>query len=171
VKQAATDPFGLGIVYGNGGDAAPHALGLGLEAQMYGEITGAKIFQRFAQTQLNWALGANAWGTSFIVGAGSVFPHCVQHQIANLTGSLSGTPPVLLGATVAGPNTIGAFKGLSTQDGMRRCPAKGGDPFAAFTARGARYLDNVIAWPSVEPADDYVALGILLFARETARQP
>jgi hypothetical protein len=169
VRQAAKDPFGLGIAYGNGQDAAPHALGLALEAEMYDDMAGVKSYERFAQTELDWALGENAWGTSFIVGAGSVFPHCMQHQIANLSGSLDGTPPILLGATVDGPNATSVFKGLGTQNGMRRCPVKGGDPFAAFSARGARYLDNAIAWPSVEPADDYVALGILLFARETGR--
>jgi len=35
-----------------------------------------------------------------------------------------------------------------------------------FTGKGARYLDNVVAWPSVEPADDYTALTMLVFARE-----
>ncbi len=30
-------------------------------------------------------LGANAWGTTKIVGAGSVFPHCLHHRVANGT--------------------------------------------------------------------------------------
>jgi len=29
---------------------------------------------------------------------------------------------------------------------------------------GARYFDNVVAWPSTEPSDDYTALSIVLFA-------
>ena len=33
-------------------------------------------------------LGANAWGTSLIVGDGTTFPDCMQHQVANLAGSL-----------------------------------------------------------------------------------
>ena len=31
-------------------------------------------------------LGANAWGTSLIVGDGTTFPHCLHHQVANLVG-------------------------------------------------------------------------------------
>jgi hypothetical protein len=37
-----------------------------------------------------------------------------------------------------------------------------------FSGKGARYFDNVIAWPSVEPADDYTALSFLVFARQVA---
>ena len=165
VKQARSDPFGFGLAYGNGGDATPHALGYALEAAFFDEMAHSTAFNTFGLTQRNWVLGSNAWGASFIVGAGSTFPHCMQHQVANLSGSLNGTPPIVLGATVDGPNGIGNFSGLGLQTGMRRCPAGGGDPFYAFTSRGARYWDNVVAWPSVEPADDYTALGILLFAR------
>jgi hypothetical protein len=28
-----------------------------------------------------------------------------------------------------------------------------------------RYFDNVVAWPSVEPTDDYTVLGIVVFTR------
>ena len=31
-------------------------------------------------------LGANAWGLSLIVGDGRTFPHCLQHQVANIAG-------------------------------------------------------------------------------------
>ena len=49
--------------------------------------TGANLY-----TQRNWVLGDNAWGSSFIVGAGSTFPYCMQHQVANLAGSLNFLP-------------------------------------------------------------------------------
>jgi hypothetical protein len=42
----------------------------------------------------------------------------------------------------------------------------GSDPFKVFTGKGARYFDNVVAWPSVESADDYTALTIPVFARQ-----
>jgi endoglucanase len=54
---------------------------------------------------------------------------------------------------------------------MRTCPPHGGDPFKAFTGKGSRYMDNVIAWPSVEPADDYTALTTLVFALQVAGTP
>ena len=55
-------------------------------------------YQAFAQQQLNFALGANGWGTTFVVGAGTTFPHCMQSEIANLAGSLTGTGDIQLGA-------------------------------------------------------------------------
>ncbi len=168
-SQAQRDPFRLGLAYG-GGDATPHALGYALTAQFYDELTQTQTYAEFAQSQRDWVLGRNAWGSSFIVGAGTVFPQCMQHQIANLSGSLDGTNPLVLGATVDGPNDPVTFQGLGiTISGARRCPPAGGDQFRQFTGHGSRYQDNVVAWPSVEPADDYTALGILLFAR--ASQP
>ena len=167
ITQAKKDPFGFGIPYG-GGDATPHALGYALEAHFYHELSRSNTYDAFGITQRNWALGDNAWGSSFIVGAGTTFPHCMQHQVANLAGSLDGTPPIVLGATVDGPNSLSSFSGLGLQSGMRKCPPDGSDPFKIFTGKGARYYDNVIAWPSTEPADDYTALGIIVFAQLTA---
>jgi endoglucanase len=165
ITQAKKDPFGLGIAYG-GEDATPHALGYVLEADFYDELTGANTYEAFALTQRNWVLGDNAWGASFIVGDGSTFPDCLQHQVANLVGSLDGKPPILLGAAVDGPNAISSFKGLGIPKGARKCPPNGSDPYKIFTGMGARYFDNVVAWPSTEPSDDYTALSIVLFARE-----
>lgn len=167
--RATKDPFGLGLQYDSGLDLVPHALGLALMAGFYDDLAGTTTYDAFAQTEFNWVLGINAWGSSFTVGAGTTFPHCLQHQVANLVGRLDGTPPILLGATVDGPSVRANFSGLSLQSGMKPCPAPAGDAFAAFTGRGARYWDNVIAHPSVEPADDYTALTILLFARQIDR--
>ncbi|MFC8670648.1 glycoside hydrolase family 9 protein [Streptomyces sp. NPDC057199] len=47
-------------------------------------------YTAFAGRQRGWALGANAWGTSFVIGAGEVHPHCPEHQLANLRGSHDG---------------------------------------------------------------------------------
>jgi len=163
--QAKQDPFGLGIPYGQG-DATPHALGYALEARFYDQMAGTSTYNTFSLTERNRVLGANAWGASFVVGAGSTFPHCMQHMVANLSGSLDGTPPIVLGATVDGPSAISNFVGLGTVNGMRICPQNGSDPFKVFTGKGARYFDNVVAWPSVEPADDYTALTVLVFAGE-----
>jgi endoglucanase len=70
---------------------------------------GAPVSPDFAGQQLAYALGANPWGTSFVVGAGTTFPHCMQSEIANLTGSLSGTGDIQVGATVDGPSSPGNF--------------------------------------------------------------
>jgi hypothetical protein len=166
VKQSQRDPFGLGVAYG-GVDATPHALGYVLESNFYDQLSNSSTYAQFGETERNWVFGENAWGSSFIVGIGTTIPDCLQHQVANLVGSLTGTPPLLLyGAAVDGPNAISTFRGLGFLTGMKRCPVGGGDPNAEFTGKGARYFDNVIAWPSTEPSDDYTVLSIVLYASE-----
>ena len=158
--QAKGDPFALGTQLG-GSDASPHAFGLFITDALYQEYGGSSRFSSFAQQQLNFALGANGWGTSFVVGAGTVFPHCMQSEIANLAGSLTGTGNIQLGATTDGPSSPDNFVGLGTVDGMRACSA---GHFAPFNTKTAAYEDNVVSWPSVEPADDYTANSLMAFA-------
>jgi hypothetical protein len=161
VKRAEKDPFKLGYRY-NGGDVVPHILGLALEGEFYNELTHTTTYADFSQWQLDFVLGANAWGTSFVVGAGKTFPFHMQHQIANLAGSLDGTPPLLLGATVDGP---ARGKSGGTPDGARPTPWPGGEnPFEPFDGDNVRYMDDVGSWATVEPADDYTIPTALLFA-------
>jgi hypothetical protein len=112
-------------------------------------------------------LGANAWGTSLIVGDGTTFPHCMQHQVANLAGSLNGSPPVLSGAAVEGPNSIAAKGTLS---GMIACPTDGVDVFAQFNGK-AVYKDFVQSFSTVEPAIDLTASSFLAFSWQIAGAP
>ena len=158
--QAKGDPFALGAQLGQS-DASPHAFGLFITDALYQKYGGSDRFTSFAQQQLNFALGANGWGTSFVVGAGTVFPHCMQSEIANLAGSLTGAGDIQLGATTDGPSSPDNFVGLGTVDGMRACSA---GHFAPFNTKTAAYEDNVVSWPSVEPADDYTANSLLAFA-------
>jgi len=161
--QAQGDPFALGAQLG-ASDASPHAFGLFITDALYQKYGGSDPsgrFSSFAQQQLNFALGANGWGTSFVVGAGTVFPHCMQSEIANLAGSLTGRGNIQLGATTDGPSDPSNFVGLSTVDGMRAC---GAGHFAPFNTKTAAYEDNVVSWPSVEPADDYTANSLMAFA-------
>ena len=158
--QAKGDPFGLGAQLG-ATDASPHAFGLYITDALYQKYGGSGQFTSFAQQQLNFALGANGWGTSFVVGAGTVFPHCMQSEIANLAGSLTGRGDIQLGAVTDGPSAPDNFQGLGTVDGMRPCSA---GSFAPFNTKTAAYEDNVVSWPSVEPADDYTANSLLAFA-------
>jgi len=161
--QAKGDPFALGAQLG-ASDASPHAFGLFITDALYQKYGGSDPsgrFSSFAQQQLNFALGANGWGTSFVVGAGTVFPHCMQSEIANLAGSLTGRGNIQLGATTDGPSDPSNFVGLSTVDGMRAC---GAGHFAPFNTKTAAYEDNVVSWPSVEPADDYTANSLMAFA-------
>jgi len=164
LARAAKDPFGAAARYDDF-DAAPHTFGLAATAGLYRELTGDRRYDAFATQQRGWALGANAWGASLMIGVGSAFPRCPQHVVANLAGSLDGRPPLLRGAVVNGPNGKDIFAGGlgGYLPGMRRCP-RAGDSSAVFTGHGSRYVDDVRAWQTVEPALDFSAVAALAFA-------
>jgi endoglucanase len=159
----ARDPFALADP-SRWADTVSHALGYAITARLYDRVTGGHTYEAFGQHQLDWALGTNAWGSSFVVGAGSVFPHCLQHQVANLAGSLSGRGRILAGATVGGPTGAAGVGHLGAPDGYRRCPARGSSPFAQFDGRGAAYRDDVRSAATSEPTDDASALALLAFS-------
>jgi hypothetical protein len=163
--RARRDPFRAGVVYDNF-DAAPHAFGLIATARLYRALTGSVRYEGFATAQRDWALGANPWGVSLMVGVGEDYPHCMQHVVANLAGSVDGRRPLLRGAVVNGPNDATLFSdGLGDRFAtMRRCPAGGRDNYAKFTGRGARFVDDVRSWQTVEPAIDFTAAAALAFA-------
>ena len=105
IKQARTDAWGFGDKW-NASDTTSHGAGLSVMASEAYSLTKDKTYDKYAQEWLGNILGANAWGSSFIVGDGTTFPNCIQHQVANLVGALDGTSggvPVLWGAASEGP--------------------------------------------------------------------
>jgi endoglucanase len=167
VSQASTDPFGFGFPWGVY-DTTSHGAGLSVMASEYDQLTGTSTYAAQSQEWLANILGANAWGLSLIVGDGSTFPHCLQHQVANLAGSLDGSPPVLAGAAVEGPNGS-ATRGLVS--GMILCPADGVDTFAQFNSRSAEFRDDMQSYSNTEPAIDLTGTSPLAFARQIAGLP
>ena len=161
------DPFGFGFPW-DSYDSATHGAGLSVTAREYALLTQSDKFEALSRRWSANILGANAWGSSFIVGDGDTFPDCMQHQVANIVGSLDGTPPILAGALVEGPNS---FAATGTLDGMRKCPAGGGDRFKQFNGNGAIYKDRVQSYSTVEPAIDLTAASFLMFAWRTAGAP
>jgi endoglucanase len=164
LAQAGTDPFEFGFPW-DVWDTTSHGAGLSVMASEYDQLSGTSTYADWSGRWLGNILGANAWGTSLIVGSGTTFPHCMQHQVTNLAGSLDGSPPILAGAVVEGPNGT-LFKGSLT--GMLPCPADGVDVFAAFNGGGAKFEDNVESFSTVEPAIDLTASSPLAFARQMA---
>lgn len=162
VARAARDPFGFGGDFTQF-DSAAHALGLATMASEVDELTSSTDYAAFGRRQLDVVLGSNAWGTSLIVGAGTTFPHCIHHQIANLVGSLDGSSPLLLGAVVNGPNAPQDDLGLP--DGADACSTPG---FSQFDGHGSVFLDDAGSWPTVEPSLDYSVGQVLAFARAAA---
>jgi endoglucanase len=132
-------------------------------ASEYDQLTGSTDYADWSGRWLANILGANAWGSSFIVGDGTTFPHCLQHQVANLRGTLNGKPPVLAGACVEGPNSD---QDNGTMSNMRLGPRA--DSLKRFNGHGAKWRDAVQNYPNTEPAIDLTAPSSLAFARMMA---
>ncbi|MGI8803690.1 MAG: glycoside hydrolase family 9 protein [Solirubrobacteraceae bacterium] len=157
-RLGRVQPFGLSNPSTNL-DTVPHALGYSIQARLYDRLIGRPTFDGLASTQLDWVLGENAWGSSFVVGSGSTYPRCPAAPLANLTSGAT-----FVGATVDGPSDPGSLGQRSAPDGYRRCPAAGGDPWAAFDGSGMAYLDDATSFTTSEPGDDFAALALLAFA-------
>ena len=160
LEQSARDPFGFGFPWEEA-DTVSHGDGLAVMASEYDYLAGVDTYGAYAERWLANMLGANAWGSSFIVGDGSTFPDCLQHQVANIVGSLDGAPPVLAGAVVEGPS---GERSSGKLPGMRACPVGGGNAFARFDSASARYEDNAQAYTNTEPAIDLTASSMLAFS-------
>ncbi len=160
LEQSAQEPFGFGFPWSEA-DTVSHGDGLAVMASEYDYLVDEDTYATYAGRWLGNVLGANAWGSSFIVGDGSTFPDCLQHQVANIVGSLDGAPPVLAGAAVEGPSEEPSKGKLA---GMRACPVGGGNAFKVFNGARAKYEDNVQAFTNTEPAIDLTASSMLAFS-------
>jgi endoglucanase len=178
ISQAEADPWGFGEQWDNG-DVTSHGAGLSVMASEAFWLTHNPVYNVYAQRWLGNILGANSWGSSFIVGDGTTFPNCIQHQVANLAGSLEGTSggtPVLWGASSEGPAN-GTSSG--TLSGMILCPANGVDTFAQFNGNDGAYdpsqytyyQDNVQSYTTTEPAVDLTATSFLMWSWRLAHGP
>jgi len=167
IARAAADPFQFGFPWDEW-DTTTHGTGLSVMASLYDQLTGTQEYADWSQRWLSNVLGANAWGVSLIIGNGSRWTHCPQHQIANIVGSLNGGADgkgVLVGASVEGPNGT-LFQGSLT--GMNACPTDGVDVFAPFNGGRAKFKDDVESFSTTEPAIDLTATSPLAFARQAA---
>jgi len=163
----AKDPFGFGWPWSSY-DTISHGAGLSVMAKEYSYLTNSSTYETDSRRWLGNISGADAWGVTFTVGDGDTFPDCMQHQVANLVGSLNGQPPVLDGAVVEGP-TNAASSGFVTN--MLKCPPGGGDAYKKFNGNGAVYKDNVQSYTTDEPAIDLTAASFLMYAWRIAGAP
>ena len=178
ITQAGSDAWGFGDVWNS--DTTSHGAGISVMASEAYYLTGNSAYDTYSRRWLANILGANAWGSSFIVGDGSAtFPNCIQHQVANLAGALNGTSggvPVLWGAASEGPATADT---AGTVPGMILCPAGGGDAFAIFNGNDgtynpslrAVYRDNVQSYSTTEPAIDLTSTSFLMWSWRMAGRP
>jgi endoglucanase len=165
-KTSSADIFRAGGDYTNF-DVDSHSFGFISTEALYRQVSGDTSYQAFAGEQRAWLLGGNAWGTSFMVGAGTTFPDCTGSQIPNLSGSLNGKSPLDVGAVVNGPNGTDIFSdGLGDlQDGTRKCEQ---DSFTDFTGHGSEYVDDVRSWQTSEEALDMTGSAILAGALQSS---
>lgn len=178
ITQAETDSWGFGYQWSSG-DTTSHGAGLAVMASEAYYLTRSKRYDTYSQRWLANILGANAWGSSFIVGDGSTFPNCIQHQVANLAGALDGTSggtPVLWGAASEGP---ASYATSGVVDGMILCPANGRDTFKIFNGNNgasnasqvAVYKDNMQSYSTTEPGIDLTATSFLMWSWRSAQHP
>jgi endoglucanase len=177
ITQATSDPWGFGVPWANG-DTTSHGAGLSVMASEAYSVSGDAPYNTYAQRWLANILGTNSWGSSFIVGDGSTFPNCIQHQVANLAGALDGTSggtPVLWGAATEGPDS---YTTSGVVGGMILCPANGVDTFKKFNGNSGTYnasaaalfQDNVQSYSTTEPAIDLTATSFLMWSWRMALQ-
>ena len=85
-----------------------------------------------------------------MVGDGSTFPLCMQHQVTNLVPVPPNGHPFLLGAAGGRPEFFCAARG--SLSGMVACPPGGGDVSSRpLNGNGAVFQDNVQSYsPAVE---------------------
>jgi endoglucanase len=178
ISQSQKDAWGFGVPWQNG-DTTSHGAGLSVMASELYYLTNTASYNTYSQRWLANVLGANSWGSSFIVGDGSTFPNCIQHQVANLAGALNGTSggtPILWGAAAEGPANAATSGTLS---GMIPCPATGVDTFAVFNGNDgtykssdmAVYRDNVQSYSTTEPAIDLTSTSFLMWSWRIAGSP
>lgn len=178
ISQAGTDPWGFGYEWSSG-DTTSHGAGLSVMASEAYYLTQSKSYDTYAQRWLANILGTNSWGSSFIVGDGSTFPNCIQHQVANLAGALDGTSggvPVLWGAASEGPD---GYASSGVVGDMILCPANGVDTFKKFdgnagafdASQAAVYQDNVQSYSTTEPAIDLTSTSFLMWSWRLAKHP
>jgi endoglucanase len=177
IAQAGTDAWGFGDVWYS--DTTSHGAGLSVMASEAYYLTGKKEYDVYSQRWLANILGTNAWGSSFIVGDGSTFPNCIQHQVANLAGALDGTSggtPILWGAASEGPSS---YASSGTLDGMILCPADRVDQFKQFNGNDGKYnrsqvavyRDNVQSYSTTEPGIDLTSTSFLMWSWRLAQRP
>jgi endoglucanase len=169
--HARNDPFGAAEPVDEF-DANSHTFGLIATVGLYDRLTHSHRFRGFASLERTWLLGGDPWGVTAMVGVGHAFPLCMQHQVANLSGTLRGRPPLDVGAVVNGPNGRDNFDGGlgGFQTGMRHCSATS-RRLGRFDTSRSRYVDDVRSWQTDEPALDMTGAAIVAAAAQLRLHP
>ena len=162
--HSAADPFGFGSGHG---DPSPHAFGLSAEAAWYDDVTGTDRYADLQASQLSWPLGANAWGSTFVIGAGSTFRTARRTTPRTSSARSTGRATSCSAAAWTVPPAT-SRRGSSARRRRRPVRPTGKNPFRPFDQSDWRYVDRVASWATVEPADDYSILPFIAFVEQMA---
>lgn len=154
---ASHDPFGAAGGAG-GSDYAALQFSYAAIADLYRTATGDQQYAAFATAQRAVALGANGWGTSLVIGAGTTYPQCPHDPAADLTPQR----PEPIGGVVNGPNNATRVRQLIRQ--TRPSPCAHAGTFAQFDRPPTAYVDDAGVSATTEPAIDFTATSLLAFA-------
>ena len=134
-------------------------------ASEYDQLTGQATFATLGERWLGNVLGANAWGSSLIVGDGTVYP-----RLPLPPGREPGGLPGRDAARARGGRRRGTERRSELWRSVEACgPARpsGVDEFPRFD-NAAVFADNEQSYTTVEPAIDLTASSMLAFAWQIA---
>jgi len=101
LEKASQCPYRISLdrfAWGSSSDVANHAM-LKLIAM---KLSGSDRFLPSVQADLNWLLGTNPTGYSFVTGFGTLSPMNIHHR----PSGADGVPEPVPGFLVGGPNTV-----------------------------------------------------------------
>ena len=154
---SAHDPFGAAAGSG-GSDYAAQEFSYAAIADLYRVATGNSRYAAFGTIQRGVALGANGWGTSLVVGAGTTYPRCPHDPVADLSPGR----PEPVGAVVNGPNLASRVRQNIAE--TRPSPCTQSADFALFDRHDSVYTDDAGDSANTEPAIDFTAIALFAFA-------
>ncbi|MGM0443213.1 MAG: glycoside hydrolase family 9 protein [Fibrobacterota bacterium] len=120
-------------------------------AAMYYYLTEDPQFLPMAEQQRDYLLGANNWGTTFIVGVGHRFPRFAHSQLNDLVG-------LQTGAVVGGPT---AHDNYENQEWLMEQFEEFDDPYEKFQGNEV-YYDFMPDYITNEVAIDYASSALFL---------
>ena len=125
-------------------------LGIALKNILWKRITGSKKYDELSANQINYILGQNPWGISFISGVGQNFSKKLHHQISKILKK------ELTGGFAAGPVKKSILQSYNI-------PYSGIDKFKDYQTDEAFYRDDFNDYITNEPTISANATGIFVF--------
>lgn len=142
--------------------------GDGVTCLLRAKLTGETACPLVARQQLDYLLGRNPFGASFLVGAGTVFPQNPHHGVAVLLPSAWYTPGMEIGSIAGGPARRSQYPFRGDPDFKAAILGDTASPFARFQHGKFHYHDLTADYVSNEPALDYNANLLALLLAHTS---